>query len=48
MHDGEGVLQRQGLEVHGGEFVQAILGQVAPRLGVDQLALDQVVAWASV
>jgi hypothetical protein len=43
-HDGEGVLELQVLEVDGGELVDALLGQVLARAGVDQRALDQVVA----
>ncbi|MPM61806.1 hypothetical protein SDC9_108669 [bioreactor metagenome] len=44
MHDGDGVLDGQLLEVHGRELGHAIFGQVAARLGVDQLALNQIVA----
>ena len=44
-HDGEGILQGQGRKIHRREFVNAVFGQVAARLGVDQLALDDVVAF---
>src|SRR5256885_11040293 len=42
--DGHGVLERQLLEVHRRQLVHAVFGEIAARLGVDQLALDQVVA----
>ena len=38
------VLQRQRLEVDRGELGDALLGEVDARLGVDQLAFDQVAA----
>ena len=44
-HDGEGILDRQRVERDGRQLLDPLLGQVAPRPGVDQVALDQVVAF---
>src|SRR5256885_10087254 len=35
--DGHGVLERQLLEVHRRQLVHAVFGEIAARLGVDQL-----------
>lgn len=42
-HDGERVLQRQGIELDGGEFVHPLFGQVAAVAHIDDVALHQVV-----
>ena len=44
-HNGEGVFERQGVKVDGGQLVHPLFGQVALLFGVDQAALQQKIAF---
>ena len=44
LYDLDGILQRQFLKADGRQGFNAILGQIAPRLRIDQLPLNQIVA----
>ena len=44
-HGDKSVFEGQGAEIHRAELVDAVFRQIAPRLGVDQLTLDQKIAF---